>query len=194
MAFNNILNLHSIGIQSLDSSGVSHGRTLQVSNGLTISNADGSSGNPTLGLTAEGASLLYSGASNVTGDGTEYTIPFNYYLSPTNSNYDTSTGIYTFPTTGWYNIGVAIAVSGLLVGHTELKLIGRYNTGDSLSYQCSPFPISTAGGVLAFSATGVTYQLAGATTKAVLKVSGSTKTVNLVAYANAFGVFRMQSS
>lgn len=45
---------------------------------------------------------LSGNVSNVTGDGTVYTIPFNTTSYDIGSNFNTGTGTYTAPTTGYY--------------------------------------------------------------------------------------------
>lgn len=48
MAFNNAVDATESGFQSITSSGVWHGRTLTAGTGISISNGDGTAGNPTI--------------------------------------------------------------------------------------------------------------------------------------------------
>lgn len=54
MAFNNAVDATETGFQSLNSSGVWHGRTLTAGTGISISNGDGTGGNPTIASTSTG--------------------------------------------------------------------------------------------------------------------------------------------
>lgn len=54
MVFNNSVNANETGFQSLTSAGAWHGRTLIAGTGITISNPDGTAGNPTISSTGGG--------------------------------------------------------------------------------------------------------------------------------------------
>lgn len=60
--------------------------------------------------------------SNVTGDGTAYTIPFDTVLFDQSSSLNTSTGTFTAPVTGIYKLQSTVALSGLGSAHTALIL------------------------------------------------------------------------
>lgn len=61
---------------------------------------------------------LNTSGSNVTGDGTVYTIPFNATLFDQNSNFNTGTGVFTAPVTGKYMINVTILAQSLTTAMT----------------------------------------------------------------------------
>ena len=99
MATNNLLNQYSTGIQSLTSGGVFNGRTITgTSNQISVSNGDGTAGNPTLSLTS---SIYVSGISFNSG-----------------SN---SLSIYT---TGTYTPTITGSSSNPSIGYTTQ--LGRY--------------------------------------------------------------------
>lgn len=90
------------------------GRTITgTADRVTVTNGDGVAGNPTLTLpttignlqnTTKTVVLAYKSAnsSDVTGDGTSETVIFDTEVIDQGSNYNNSTGVLTFPTTGNY--------------------------------------------------------------------------------------------
>lgn len=58
-----------------------------------------------------------SSASNVTGDGTAYTVPFNAEVYDVSSAYNTSTGVFTAPVTGRYHFEFLLTLNGLGAAH-----------------------------------------------------------------------------
>jgi C1q domain-containing protein len=56
--------------------------------------------------------------TDVTGDGTSYTVIFNTAEFNTGSAYDTATGIFTAPVTGNYFYSCQVALAGLAAGNT----------------------------------------------------------------------------
>lgn len=63
MAFNNAVNATQSGFQSITSGGVWNGRTLTAGGGISISNGDGTAGNPT--ISAPGSVTWVTTAVNV---------------------------------------------------------------------------------------------------------------------------------
>jgi len=56
--------------------------------------------------------------SNVTGDGTDYTVEFDLEIFDQNSDYNNSTDTFTAPVTGRYLIGAGIYSSAVTTSHT----------------------------------------------------------------------------
>lgn len=99
MATNNAANLKNAGVQSLTTAGVFNGRTLTgTSNQISVSNGDGTAGNPTFSLT----STIY--VSGISFDSGSFTL----------STY----------TTGTYNPTIGNSGSAPTVGYSVQ--IGRY--------------------------------------------------------------------
>lgn len=75
--------------------------------------------------TSQPAFLAYlnSSQSNVTGDATNYTVPFNTKLYDNGSNFNTSTFTFTAPVTGVYCFNTVIYIEGLAVANT---IVGLY--------------------------------------------------------------------
>lgn len=76
--FNNAVNANQSGFQSLTSGGVWNGRTLTAGAGISISNADGTAGNPTISSTATGAAGYVLFMSNTIGNPVDATV---YYIA-----------------------------------------------------------------------------------------------------------------
>ncbi len=116
MPVNNSLNMSSAtaGLQSQPASGISVGRSIAITTSqFAISNSAGASGNPVLSFaTAAHMSntqpivLAYrsSVTAAVTGNGTVYTVIFDTITSNAGSNYNNTTGIFTAPVDGNYNV------------------------------------------------------------------------------------------
>lgn len=66
----------------------------------------------------QSAFLAYNSSqdSNVTGDGTAYTVEFNTEIYDQNGDYDSSTDTFTAPVTGRYHLTVLVGFTGLTVG------------------------------------------------------------------------------
>jgi hypothetical protein len=100
MAFNNVLNENSTGFQSLASSGVSTGRTLTATaNQTSITNTDGTGGNPVVSLTS---TIYVSGISFDSGSNTlsnyatgTWSPVFNNQVAPPTVSYSVQLGRYT---------------------------------------------------------------------------------------------------
>ena len=99
---------------------------LLVGNGGTTGIAVSANGEVT--MAAQPAFLAHRGADleNVTGDGTVYPasngIVFNTEIFDQNSDYNNSTGQFTAPVTGKYQINTMIRLLGLTTSHTVMQL------------------------------------------------------------------------
>lgn len=116
MAITNAVNASIQGFQSLNTTtGVWNGRTLTAGTGVTISNGDGTGGNPT--ISATGGGLTWN---SVTGSSQAAAVDNGYYCS--NGGLVT----VTLPTTA--AAGTALGVMNLGAGNTKIQ----YTTGQSL--------------------------------------------------------------
>lgn len=121
-----------------------------------------------------------SAQNNVTGDGTAYTTIYATATNNKGANYNTGTGVYTVPTTGYYLFSATYAVNNLGAGHTATNsYIINNNSGSiiQLSY-LNPFVVAN-GGILQMTGSGLLYCTAADTVNVVTTVSGSTKTVGI---------------
>lgn len=57
--------------------------------------------------------------ANATGDGTIVTVPFSNIIKQNGNNFDTSTGLYTFPVSGIYYLKACVTCSGVTSSHTS---------------------------------------------------------------------------
>lgn len=131
---------------------------------------------------------LAADATNVTGDGTAYTVLFDSESFDNNSNFNTSTGTFTAPVTGKYLLCGAIYTSGYAVGHNrlEVKLEATGTTYYIANYK-NPFALTTLAcsfcSIISLSSTNtVTISLnVGASTK-VIDVNGTAGYTTLSGY------------
>ena len=77
-----------------------------------------------------------TGVSNVTGDGTNYTVIFNSTVLNQSSSYNTSNGLFAAPTTANYLVSGFIGISNLGASHTA-GIINIVATGGN--YQSSAY-------------------------------------------------------
>ena len=127
---------------------------------------------------------LSANASNVTGDGTAYVVVFNAERFDVGSDFDTSTGIYTFPVEGIYVLTAVISFQEIGVAHTSL-VIQFVAAGVTQEIHTINPTVVAVGGVYVYTAAIVIKAGAGNTAKVQVTVSGSTKTVDL--RGNALG-------
>jgi hypothetical protein len=114
---------------------LSQGTTLGTNNVMSVATSG------EINYPLQPAFLAYksSTSTNVTGDGTVYTIICDTEIFDQNSDYNNSTGIFTAPVTGRYEFNLAC----LTVGGSTLTNFStlRLNTSNRLyaSYMCIPF-------------------------------------------------------
>ena len=127
------------------------------------------------------AFLAYNGAavSNVTGDGTAYTVILNSTKFDLASNYNTGTGVFTAPVTGRYLFSGSLSFGTVSSLYTSgsIQIVTTANTYQL--WNMNPNAMSNAG------ALNVSYSILASmsatdTAYVVLTVSGSTKSVGLL--------------
>lgn len=116
--------------------------------------------------------------TNVTGDGTAYTVIFDGEQVDNKSSYDATTGIFTAANTGMYNFVIGVTIEGLLAGHTSATLDLVASSGGTYRTTINPFAISV-GGVATITLSQAVHLTLGDAVSAVLKVSGGTKVVDV---------------
>ena len=121
---------------------------------------------------------------NVTGDGTQYSIIFDQVFIDTNSGYDSGTGIYTIPISGYYLVSPYITIqtqSNLQTQLVSLVYSPSNPTGRSLTIVNTQI-LSTNGTFIPVCTSQLAYFDAGNTIRCIIYVSGtgSPKTVNLI--------------
>lgn len=76
---------------------------------------------------------LSSTATDVTGDGTNYTILFDTELWDIGSNYNAASGIFTVPTTGLYLFVAGVTLGDLGAANTIVDTVFRNSAGTGYS-------------------------------------------------------------
>lgn len=117
---------------------------------------------------------LGTGVTNVTGDGTIYTIVFDTEVYDQGSNFNTGTGIFTAPVTGKYLFTAGILFQGLLTTHQPL--LQNLTSGLTLNYGNYE---ATFGGNFPMSCSWVVSMTAGDTAKINAIVGNGTKTADI---------------
>jgi hypothetical protein len=119
--------------------------------------------------------------TNVTGDGTTYTIAFNTEYIDQAGNFASNT--FTAPTTGKYLFSLDIKLSNFAVGHTvgyASVVIAGTSAATQQFWNVNPANVRDANNNLHFSGSvGPITLTAGDTVIAQVTVSNSTKTVTL---------------
>jgi hypothetical protein len=162
-----------------------------ASNYIVLSDGDGNprlvsdaTGNITKPKSSAFCAKLANNTTNVTGDGTLYTIVYDSERFDYNSNYNTSTGVFTAPVTGVYQFNISSYLYILSIGLTvEVTLVTSNNT-----YQL----VAQSGytGYAQFPVGSITADMDAADTAYVtVKVSGTTKTISLGQANNYFSGF-----
>ena len=127
------------------------------------------------------AFLAYPSANitNVTGDGTAYTVIWNTTSFDLDSNFNTTTGTFTAPIAGKYQFNLVINVSGMSAGTTSF--VAAIVASGGITYRL-PTNVFTAGINSQDTCTGsVLINLAASeTVTTTVTVGGGTKTANVV--------------
>lgn len=195
MATNNSANIKNVGIQSLTSAGIFNGRTITgTSSQVSVANGNGTAANPTLSFpsiiqlsTQPCFFARVSGTpTDVTGDGTAYTVIFDVETFDQGSNYNTGTGIFTAPVTGRYFFQSCVGLQGILVGHTQTNLtISNIGVQDYIVRAGAIFSILSADGINTIMNQAVIPLTAAETVSVIVTVSNGTKVVDVYGQNNS---------
>lgn len=115
---------------------------------------------------------------NVTGDGTSYTVVFNDVVKDQNSNYNSSTGVFTAPRAGLYHFACNLFCSAFIAGNTvgEIDLVA---TSGTVRKFFNPVAVASSSGFIGIDISSYVTMAAGDTVSIVIIISGGTKTVNI---------------
>lgn len=194
MVTNNSVNISSSGIASYNGTGTFNGRTITgTTNQISVTNGDGVSANPTLALSTNvvnsgQCAFLYqlqSTDSNVTGDGSSYTLGSGNALTSIfdqNSNCSTA-GVFTAPVTGIYFLHFRIQPGGVIStttnGNLQIVTTARTYVAQNSNY----FNASISSNLI-LECTAIVNMSSGDTAHCALQVSGGTKVVDVIGSTN----------
>ncbi len=148
-----------------------------TSNGTTWTSSPGGGG-----FTPVNFSVKISGnIANVTGDGTQYPILYDTVLFDSATAYSTGTGLYTFPTTGIYQINLTHFVYGGGVSNTTFLGFLYVNGATNIRLMdANPGNLGlTVNGEFMASATYLYKATAGDTMGGYVQVGGGSKNVGV---------------
>lgn len=134
--------------------------------------------------------LVANQESNVTGDGTNYTIVFDS-VNINTGGFDTTTGIFTSPNNANYIINGAISLAGVTSSHISGILIVSTSIGNFTVDRANYAAMRIAGvdsGAYSASFSAWANLTAGQTISVVIQVAGGTKVVSVegINNTNAF--------
>lgn len=117
--------------------------------------------------------------TDVTGDGTSYTIICDTEVTDQGGDYDNTTGIFTAPVAGNYLFTGTVYLQQIGALHTTLNYSLQF-TGGTTPYTITLNPqVIAVSGELALNFSKIVKLTAGGTAKMVVNVAGSTKTVDV---------------
>ena len=125
------------------------------------------------------SAYLSATKSNVTGDGTSYTIIFDTTTKNVGSYYNAATGVFTAPITGTYAFNAYVYISNANIAHTVYTLTFVAGGNSYRCYTINPSPILYSNTTMSLSGYVIVPLTSGQTCSVVLTMSGSTKTVSV---------------
>lgn len=126
-----------------------------------------------------------STGTDVTGDGTNYTVVFDNEVLDQRGRYNNSTGVFTATAAGLYNFSGQIVVFNVGGGHTSGRIYLITSVGANVNFYSEPSDMVTGDGIAAMLFNATIYLADGETVEVQLSIAGSTKTVAVAGSASA---------
>lgn len=120
---------------------------------------------------------LSGNQSNVTGDSTVYTIPFDTVIYDLTSSFNTTTHVFTVPLDGKYLFNFSARIYGFNATHTQGYFYITVNSDTYIGWEGNVYATSTTNATR--NCTLLLDLTAGDTVKGQLQVDNGTKTVDL---------------
>lgn len=117
--------------------------------------------------------------SNVTGDGTVYTVIFDSEIFDQNNDYNNATGVFTAPVTGRYFFAAGVLATNLGAGHTDGNCALVASNRTLVSSINSPGAIRNNGNQTGLGITSYVDMDSGDTASVTVTISNSTLTVGV---------------
>lgn len=132
---------------------------------------------------------LSANQSNVTGDGTAYTIPFDFALLNVASCYNSGTGNFTAPSTGNYLFTSTVNIINIDATQTGAIFAFNGSVTQDRFFRGNPFVFSDVGGDIAVTGSIIIPMTAGDTMSVFAFVTGGAKTATVVGTSQPFTCF-----
>ena len=124
--------------------------------------------------------------SNVTGDGTVYTLVCATEIFDQHSDFD-GTSTFTAPVTGKYLIGVTLSMTGMTSSHTNSVLTIVTTGGSYYASQCNVYAVHGASGVFTITGSALVNMTATNTCTVTYAVYNGTKVISLTTDSKFYG-------
>lgn len=120
-----------------------------------------------------------SDISNVTGDGTSYTVVFGTEVFDNTSSYNATTGVFTAPLAGKYEFRVALTLGGIAAGH-DRGVISLVTSNRTYSQRLAPTQVANANAQASWCISFLADMDASDTASVVVQVDNSTLVVDVL--------------
>jgi hypothetical protein len=153
-------------------------QSFAIASGITLNTTDTNVIGVTASAPKQPSFCAYVNANTgaVTGDGTAYTVIFNSKVYDKDSNYSTSTGLFTAPYTGVYIFSSSVYCTGLTSAMTPIILAITTNSATpTTATAATQVPRTAVTTDNQLTITGQFLMAAGDTCSMVLTISGGTK-------------------